>query len=72
MSVEAKPVNKIRVPGGPARGFMTEAVSGATNSKSDTSTKSTPFAETSTLVRDTVAGGAVHCKEVDVTSAGTV
>ena len=36
------------------------------------SRKSTPFAATSTLIRDAVAGGAVHCNEVDVTSAGTV
>jgi hypothetical protein len=59
----------MRVPGGPARGLMTEAVNGATYSKSDTSTKSAPFAETCTLNEATVEGGAAHCNVVEVTEA---
>jgi hypothetical protein len=48
---------------------MTEAVNGATYSKSAASTKSAPFAETSTLNVDTVAGGALHRNVVEVTEA---
>ena len=63
----------MRVPGGPARGVITEAVNGATYSKSDTSTKSTPFAETSTVSVATACGGALHRNSVFlITDAGAV
>jgi hypothetical protein len=52
---------------------MTEAVNGATNSKSDTSTKSAPFAETSTVSVATACGGALHRNSVSLTTdAGAV